>query len=613
MKFRTLLLAALVALVGVTIVATLLAVSGVIDHYAEADLADKLERGRRVFEDVQRYRSTLYRAESRAVADEPRLKAAVDTQEVSQETVLGVAVDLRKAIQSDLFLLTDGTGHLVADVADPKASGFDLSKNSEVGAALQSGDGFGIWTHDAHAYQVQAHRLTFGSTAVGVVVIGYELDDRVADSVTQQTGDLVVVELDGAPIAASLVDGRILDRGTLRAALMPVADRASTPTEIRLAGQRFLAVASPFPGRHEGQKAMRYWVLASIDRALEAKRRITRTLWGIAGLSTLLAVLLAFVMSRLLSRPIDALVAATRQISTGDLGARVEPSGARELRVLGASMNRMAEELAQSRDRLAEQQRLQKELEIATRIQTSILPKAPRLDGLEIAARMLPAEDVGGDYYDVLPSGHGGWLGIGDVAGHGLTAGLVMMMIQGIVSSLIRERPDASPSELLCALNRVLYENIHDRLAQDEHVTLTLMRYEPSGKLWFAGAHEEMVVCRAAGGPCERIGTPGTWVGAIPDISANTTDGTIALGRGDLLVLYTDGLIQAMDKESEQFGMDRLCRAVEERRSASVDDICAHVLDAVGKFQNEQVDDVTLLVIRYTGLGTSSTEGGRGS
>ena len=255
MRFRTVLLASLVALVGVTVVATLLAVSGVIDHAAQGELADKIERGRRVFEDVQRYRATLYRAESRAIADEPRLKAAVDTQEVSQETVLGVAADLRKAIQSDLFLLTDGTGHLLADVADANASGFDLSKNPEVAAALQSGDGFGIWTHDGHAYQVQAHRLTFGATTVGVVIIGYELDDRVADSVTQQTGDVVVVELDGAPIAASLVDGHIVDRATLRAALAPVAADAGAPVEVRLGGQRFLAVAAPFPGRHEGGKS----------------------------------------------------------------------------------------------------------------------------------------------------------------------------------------------------------------------------------------------------------------------------------------------------------------------------------------------------------------------
>jgi phosphoserine phosphatase RsbU/P len=519
--------------------------------------------------------------------------------------VLGVAVDLRKAIQSDLFLLTDGTGHLLADVADPSATGFDLSKNREVAAALAGGDGFGIWTHGTHAYQVQAHRLTFGSTTVGVVVIGYEFDDRVAQTVAEQTGDVVVVDLDGAPIAASRIDGRAVDRAVLRAALAG-AGEASEPVEIKLGDQRFLAVAAPFPGRHEGQRAMRYWVLASVDRALEAKQRIRRALWGIVGLAGLFALVLAFVVSRRLSQPIDALVAFTGRISGGDLSARVEPSGARELEVLGAAMNRMVEELGQARERMAEQQRMQKELEIATRLQMSILPKAPRVKGLEIAARMIPADEVGGDYYDVLGSDGGGWIGIGDVAGHGLTAGVVMMMIQGIVSSLVRERPHASPSELVSALNRVLYENIHERLGQDEHVTLTLLRYEASGKVVFAGAHEEMIVCRAAGGASERVQTPGTWVGAIPDVSSNTHDASLQLREGDLLVLYTDGLIQAMDAGGEQFGMERLCAAVEERRAAPVEEICSHVLDLVGRFQKEQVDDVTLIVIRYSG-GTVST------
>ena len=601
MKFRTLLMVALVALVGVTVLATLLAVSGVIDRSAWTELGERIERGRRVFTDLQTYRESLYRAESRAVADEPRLKAAVDTQDLSQETVYGVAVDLRKAIESDLFLLTDGTGHLVADVADPKASGFDLSHNREVAAALQTGDAFGIWTHDAHAYQVQAHRLAFGNTTVGVVVIGHEFDDRVADTVAQQTGDVVVVDLDGQPIAASRIDGSAIDRAALRSALDSVAGRAAEPVELRLAGQRWLAVAAPFPGRHDGQKAMRYWVLASVDRALEAKQRIRRALWGIVGLSSLLAVLLAFVVSRRLSRPIDALVALTRKISNGDLAARIEPSGARELQTLGAAMNRMAEELAQSRDRLTEQQRLQKELEIATRIQTSILPRAPRLPGVEISASMLPADEVGGDYYDILPADGGGWIGIGDVAGHGLTAGLVMMMIQGIVSALIRERPDAAPSELLCALNRVLYENINERLGQDEHVTLTLLRYEESGKLSFAGAHEEMVICRAADGSIERVATPGTWVGAVPDIARNTSDSRLELGAGDLLVLYTDGLIQGMDKNGEQFGLERLSAAVAEKRHESVDDICAHVIATARAFFVEQNDDLTLVVLRYTG------------
>jgi serine phosphatase RsbU (regulator of sigma subunit) len=79
------------------------------------------------------------------------------------------------------------------------------------------------------------------------------------------------------------------------------------------------------------------------------------------------------------------------------------------------------------------------------------------------------------------------------------------------------------------------------------------------------------------------------------------SDGTMELHPGDVLILYTDGLIQAMDASGEQFGLERMSAAIEERRAASVDEICNHVLDAVGRFTKEQVDDITLLVLRYTG------------
>jgi sigma-B regulation protein RsbU (phosphoserine phosphatase) len=96
----------------------------------------------------------------------------------------------------------------------------------------------------------------------------------------------------------------------------------------------------------------------------------------------------------------------------------------------------------------AERARLEGEMRIATRIQTGILPKTHEVAGLEISAVMLPAEEVGGDYFDVLPFDGGSWLGIGDVAGHGLPTGLVMLMIQGIVAAATHRRPEARPAQV---------------------------------------------------------------------------------------------------------------------------------------------------------------------
>src|SRR5207248_3066312 len=127
------------------------------------------------------------------------------------------------------------------------------------------------------------------------------------------------------------------------------------------------------------------------------------------------------------------------------------------------------------------------------------------------------------------------------------------------------------------------------------HVTLTLVRYHADGSMIFAGAHEEIVVCRADTGRCERIATPGTWLGAAPDVTRFMVDSEAHLSPGDLLVLYTDGLIQAMNGEGEQFGMDRLCEQLEAMRERPVEEVRDRLIDAAARFAVVQDDDVTLL------------------
>ncbi|HEX3902279.1 MAG TPA: substrate-binding domain-containing protein [Polyangia bacterium] len=253
-----------------------------------------------------------------------------------------------------------------------------------------------------------------------------------------------------------------------------------------------------------------------------------------------------------------------------------------------------------TRRQVAERERLEKEMEIATRIQTSILPRDVTVAGLEIAASMRTATEVGGDYYDVIPVEGGCWIGIGDVAGHGLGTGLVMLMMQSGIGVLARKIPDASPREILLALNAMLVDNVRTRLGQREHATLTLLRYRLDGSLAFAGAHEEILIRRAATGRCERLATPGPWVGAKRDIEAGTVESTAQLLPGDLLVLYTDGLIEAMGRDGrERFGTDRLAELVEKHGASPPLMVRDALLGALDAFAEKLDDDVTLLVARY--------------
>lgn len=248
---------------------------------------------------------------------------------------------------------------------------------------------------------------------------------------------------------------------------------------------------------------------------------------------------------------------------------------------------------------LAEKEKLEKELAIASRIQTSILPRQFSVAGLEIAARMIPATEVGGDYYDVLPVEGGAWLAIGDVAGHGLNAGLVMLMIQSVVAGLARQSPESKPSEMLAVLNEVLFDNIRRRLDQRDYATLSLLRYDShTGGIVFSGAHEEIIVCREESGRCETIATPGPWLGAMPNVRRFAVNTPSQLNPNDVMLLYTDGVTEAMDAEGRQYGMERMCSALEEVRHEPVERIRDHLIDSVMTWTSTQMDDVTLVVIR---------------
>jgi sigma-B regulation protein RsbU (phosphoserine phosphatase) len=595
MKLRTAMLLGIVALVAAIIASTLVAVAFVVDRAERRDLAADLDRSHQVFDELLRYRAAKSRSDCHVVANEPRTRNVLGTQDISRETIVGVMDELRRSLGSDLFLLTDPEGLLIGDVKDPNAAGFDMLKQPTtapaIAAAKASGDGAAIWVTEGRPYQVSTCRVEAVGQVLGIIAVGYVIDDAVAQAFHRQTGSTLLVTLDDKPVAASpLAGGRSFTD-------VKLDDAARDPDEPELGGDRYLARSGLFPGYDGRQHVLRYAVMRSLDEALAPGRRLLWTVFGIAALALGAAVGIAFAVSSRLTRPVDDLVRFTHAIGKGELERRATPAGATEIQALAGAMNTMVEELDRSRRSLAEKQRLERELEIASRIQTSILPKHYDVAGLEIAARMIPASEVGGDYYDVFAMGDGCWVGIGDVAGHGLSAGLEMLMVQSVVSALVRHAPRAAPSEHVRILNQVLYDNIRERLGQDEHITLTLLRYD-AGVFTFAGAHEEILVCRAAGGPCEHIQTPGTWLGGMRDVSRVTKDSKLELAPGDLMALYTDGITEAMNAKGVQFGDERLTHILEENRTESAAVVRDRVIEAVQAWQDRQDDDISVVVIR---------------
>ncbi len=593
MKLRTTVFLWVIVLVLAVIGAAIGTIAIVFDRSTRSRLAEEATRSREVVLDLHQERTRLARQECRVVAEEPRLKAVVATEDVARETILDAVRTLATTVDAGVFVIVDAHGALIADSAAPDAEGFDLSDRAVVKDALasESGEQAGVWLADDKAYLVAGCRLQFGARIVGALVIGHAIDDAFAQTASKHIGGAVIVAIDKAAITL-----RPADTGVAEIAAAIDAVRGGD-REVTLGDENWFAQIVPIPGYH-GEHTAEYLLVRSIDEALAPARRVIRFLLVIVGIAALATLIFALGLARRLARPIDALVERTKAIASGDLSPKAV-KGPTEVKDLGAAMDAMAKEIDAGRAALLDKDRLAREMEIAAVIQTSILPRNLVVDGLDIAAKMVTATEVGGDYYDVIVVPGGCWIAIGDASGHGLTAGLVMMMVQSGLGTLVRATPDASPRDMVRALTTVMYENIHARLETERHMTLSLLRYRTDGSFVVAGAHMDAVVWRAATKTTELLPTVGTFIAIAEDIDHVNQETTWTLADGDVLVLLTDGVTEAEDGEGTAFDYGNVRRIVEERAGQPVTAIRDGVFTALRKHSPALADDATILVLRY--------------
>jgi len=261
-----------------------------------------------------------------------------------------------------------------------------------------------------------------------------------------------------------------------------------------------------------------------------------------------------------------------------------------ELVQANASLDRSRQELKEARDALWG------EMELATRIQTALLPKDQHAAGYEVAARMRPAAEVGGDYYDIIHTGDRRWVAVGDVSGHGVESGLVMMMTQTIIISVLRERPDYGPAQAFAAVNAALWENL-SRLGTARYMTLNLVRLEPDG-LTVAGKHQDVLVWRLRERRVEVITNQGPWLGLVPDVAGAVEDLRVPMAAGDVALFFTDGASEAMDAGGRMFGVGRLALALERVAERPLAEALERLIAELVAFQARQDDDITLVLLR---------------
>lgn len=310
--------------------------------------------------------------------------------------------------------------------------------------------------------------------------------------------------------------------------------------------------------------------------------------------------IISFWLARTITTPIVDLTQGVKAIGRGELNYRVNVTTDDELETLAVSFNKMAADLREYMSELArttaDKEGLLREMEIARRLQQRLLPeKAPAIEGLDIAANNLPAREVGGDFYDFIPVTNDRWgFVIADVSGKGMAAAIFM----GLSRTIVRASTTGS-RHIAAAL-----EQANDLICRDStsgmFVTLFFVGQTPDGKSfrYVNAGHNPPLLFKAASGDLLQMKGHGIALGVKRGIHLDEVE--VTLEKGDVLVLYTDGITEAINEQGDAFGEHRLMQIIRSHSTLTAAEMIQKIQDDVLLFSGAQpqFDDITLLILK---------------
>jgi sigma-B regulation protein RsbU (phosphoserine phosphatase) len=311
-------------------------------------------------------------------------------------------------------------------------------------------------------------------------------------------------------------------------------------------------------------------------------------------------VIISYWLSNSITRPIRKLTAAVQVMGQGDLSQKVDIRTKDEVGILANAFNNMASDLRKHieivRSTTAQTERVQKELDLARGIQKSFLPDAPpNVPGFDLAALNTPAMEVGGDFYDFIPVALDQYgLVIADVSGKGFSAALFMALSRTMLRANTMGNPTVT--ETITRANNMIAEQERANM----FVTLFYGVLDPRRKtLTYVNAgHNPPLILGRSGGDVVMLEAKGIALGIMPDM--NFEEKEITLRQGDILVLFTDGVTEAVNRRNEMFGQERLAKLVVENKNLSAKELINKIEQSVLEFGEgqPQFDDLTLLAVK---------------
>ncbi len=333
-------------------------------------------------------------------------------------------------------------------------------------------------------------------------------------------------------------------------------------------------------------------------RKISQNLQETRTrILGIIGSLVLLSIAGTLLLSRYITTPIRRLARDVAEVGSGNLSHRIVNKRNDEIGLLAEEFDEMTSRLFQAQKDLLAKKLLERDMELAADIQTSLLPKGVLTRGkMEYFGVSQPAKGVGGDYFDVIAFNDTlDGVVISDVSGKGLPAALLMVMLKTIFH-VVAESELRSP-KLICEIaNRFLFKNVsRDKFAT---VHFAILDHE-TGILRFTNSgHGKIHIFRKRTGAFEEQMVTGIPIGMLATASYSEVE--IRLETGDIVVLYTDGIPEARNSRKETYGESGMLSIIQNRADQNVREITEAIFEDVGKFTGEaqRYDDMTILTLK---------------
>ena len=303
-------------------------------------------------------------------------------------------------------------------------------------------------------------------------------------------------------------------------------------------------------------------------------------------------------LARSITRSIHNIYIGAKSIQKGDFEFRIPSGGKDQLDAMAHSFNRMSASIVDLMKEVSDKERLEKEIEIAREVQRQLFPQQlPPTRNLELAANCMPARQVSGDYYDFLPTGETDLdIVVGDISGKGISAALMMASIQASIRSKLRgplqpEKQTQRMLETIAEVNRQIYH----RSSPEIYSTLVISHFNSeSRRLAYcnAGHHPPLVF---SSDDVQGLTIGGTVVGLFENWDYEGDE--VELLPGDLVVYFTDGVVEAENDKGEQFGTERLIDLIRPNTFLTAHDIQSLVLEQVFDWAGaqEQADDITVV------------------